>query len=325
MRLYAYRDRYGDERFGVLVVGQLLTGSQLEKRGGLTIDTRLGIGAMLKLEPDWHARLARAAHKAIKAGAPLISPDKRRPSAAINAMDLGEKIVGIGLNYADHAAEGGRVAPERPLMFAKFGNALVGDGDPVIRHQDTHAMDLEVELGVVIGRRARRVSVDRAMDCVAGYVVANDISARDWQGNPQALPEGKKGDGQWLRAKGADTFLPVGPVMVTPDELDPTVGLRLRSWRIPAEGPDAGTAVLMQDGNTANMIHGVGALIAMISESVTLEAGDLIVTGTPAGVGVFRDPPVFLQPGDIVRCEVEGIGTVTNPIIDWTEDQRFEA
>ncbi len=325
MRLYAYRDRYGDERFGVLVGGRLLTGAQMEKRGGLTIDTRLGIGAMLKLEPDWRQRLAKAAHKAIKAGAPLISTDKRRPSAAIDAVDLGEKIVGIGLNYADHAAEGGRAAPERPLMFAKFGNALVGDGDPVIRHADTRAMDLEVELGVVIGRRARRVPVERAMACVAGYVVANDISARDWQGNPQALAEGKKGDGQWLRAKGADTFLPVGPVMVTPDELDPAAGLRLRSWRTPATGPDAGTDVLMQDGNTANMIHGVAALIAMISESVTLEAGDLVITGTPAGVGVFRDPPVFLQPGDFVRCEIEGIGTVTNPIIDWTEDRRFEA
>ena len=324
MRLYAYRDRFGDQRFGVLVSGRLLTGSQLEKRGGLTIDTRLGIGAMIKLEPDWQRRLAQAARRALKAGAPLLDPAKRRPSAAIDAVDLGEKIVGIGLNYADHAAEGGRSAPERPLMFAKFANALVGDWDPVIQHPGTHAMDLEVELGVVIGRRARRVPVERAMACVAGYVVANDISARDWQGNPQALPGGGKGDGQWLRAKGSDTFLPVGPVMATPDEVDPTAGLRLRSWRTPASGPDEGKDVLMQDGNTANMIHGVAALIALISEQVTLEAGDLVITGTPAGVGVFRDPPVFLAPGDIVRCEIDGIGSVTNPIIDWTDDRRFE-
>jgi 2-keto-4-pentenoate hydratase/2-oxohepta-3-ene-1,7-dioic acid hydratase in catechol pathway len=325
MRLYAYRDRFGDERFGVLVGARLLTGAQLEKRGGLTIDTHLGIGDMIKFEPDWQRRLAKAAHRAIKAGAPLLDPAKRQASGAIHAVDLGEKIVGIGLNYADHAAEGGRIAPERPLMFAKFANALVGDGDPVIRHAGTQALDLEVELGVVIGRRARRIPVERAMACVAGYVVANDISARDWQGNPQALPEGKKGDGQWLRAKGADTFLPVGPVMVTADEVDPTAGLRLRSWLTPSRGPDAGTPVLMQDGTTANMIHGVAALIAMVSESVTLEAGDLVITGTPAGVGVFRDPPVFLQAGDVVRCEIDGIGSVSNPIIDWTEDTRFEA
>ena len=325
MRLYAYRDRFGDERFGVLVADKLLTGAQLERRGRLTIDTHLGLGEMLRFEPDWQRRLAKATKRAIAGGAPLIDVDQRRPSAAIGAGDLTEKIVCIGLNYADHVAEGGRAAAERPMMFAKFANALVGDGDPVIAHPGTHALDLEVELGVVIGRRARRVPIERAMECVAGYVVANDISARDWQGNPQALAQGQKGDGQWLRAKGSDTFLPVGPTMVTPDELDPAAGARLRSWRMPASGPDAGTEVLMQDGSTANMIHGVPALIAMVSEQITLEPGDLVITGTPAGVGVFRNPPVFLVPGDVIRCEIEGIGSVANPIVDWTEDPRFEA
>jgi 2-keto-4-pentenoate hydratase/2-oxohepta-3-ene-1,7-dioic acid hydratase in catechol pathway len=150
----------------------------------------------------------------------------------------------------------------------------------------------------------------------------NDVSARDWQGNPQALREGQKGDGQWLRAKGSDTFLPVGPVFVTPDEVDPAVGLRIRSWRIPAEGPDAGSPVLMQDANTTSMLFPVAQLISIISQQVTLRPGDIIATGTPAGVGVFRDPPVFLEPGDRVRCEIEGIGAVENPIVDWTDDQR---
>jgi 2-keto-4-pentenoate hydratase/2-oxohepta-3-ene-1,7-dioic acid hydratase in catechol pathway len=325
MRLYAYRDRVGDERFGVLVDGRLLTGAQLEKRGRLAIDTHLGIGAMLKVEPDWQPALKQATRRALKAGAPLIDPEARRASAAIDAVDLGEKVVCVGLNYGDHAAEGGRSVPDRPLLFAKFANALIGDGDPVVRPEGTHALDLEVELGVVIGRRARRVSEERAMECVAGYVVANDISARDWQGNPQALREGEKGDGQWLRAKGSDTFLPVGPVLVTADEVDPAAGLRLRSWRTPGGGPEPGTAVLMQDGNTADMLFSIPALIRYISSQITLEPGDLVITGTPAGVGVFRDPPVFLEPGDVVRCEIDGIGAVENPIVEWTEDPRFGA
>jgi len=225
------------------------------------------------------------------------------------------KIVCVGLNYRDHAAEGGREAPARPLIFAKFANAIVGDGDPVVRPEGTHALDLEVELGVVIGRRARRVPAGRAMDHVAGFVVVNDISARDWQGNPQALRDGEKGDGQWLRAKGSDTFLPIGSVLVTPDEVDPKAGLRLRSWRADGDG----VVRLMQDGSTADLIHDVPALIAFISAAITLEPGDIIATGTPSGVGVFRDPPVFLEPGDRVRCEIEGIGAVENPVIDWSE------
>jgi 2-keto-4-pentenoate hydratase/2-oxohepta-3-ene-1,7-dioic acid hydratase in catechol pathway len=230
------------------------------------------------------------------------------------------KIVCVGLNYREHASEGGRPAPTRPLLFSKFANALVADGQPIVRPEGSHALDLEVELGVVIGTTARRVSRAEAMDHVAGYVVVNDVSARDWQGIPAALADGEVGDGQWLRAKGSDTFLPMGSVFVTADEIpDPQV-LRVRSWRIPGGGPDAGREVLMQDANTADMIWGVAELIEFISRSITLETGDVIATGTPSGVGVFRDPPVFLEPGDRVRCEIEGIGSVENPVIDWSED-----
>jgi 2-keto-4-pentenoate hydratase/2-oxohepta-3-ene-1,7-dioic acid hydratase in catechol pathway len=226
------------------------------------------------------------------------------------------KIVCIGLNYADHAAEGGRATPERPLVFAKFANAVVADGEAIIRPSGTHALDLEVELGVVIGRRARRVTAAEAPACVAGYLVVNDISARDWQGTKPALREGQRGDGQWLRAKGSDTFLPMGRAFVTADSLDPAAGLRIRSWRIPGSGPDAGSAVLMQDDTTANLIWSVPEIVALISAEITLEPGDVIATGTPAGVGVFRDPPIFLEPGDRVRCEIEGIGRLENPIVE---------
>jgi 2-keto-4-pentenoate hydratase/2-oxohepta-3-ene-1,7-dioic acid hydratase in catechol pathway len=230
------------------------------------------------------------------------------------------KIVCVGLNYRDHVAEGGRPGPVRPLLFAKFPSAVIADGAPIVRPAGTHALDLEVELGVVIGSTTRRVTRASALEHVAGYVVANDVSARDWQGVKPALREGEVGDGQWLRAKSADTFLPIGPVMVPRNEIPDPQGLRLRSWRTPGSGPDAGRAILMQEGSTADMIWGVAELIEYISAAITLEPGDIILTGTPSGVGVFRDPPVFLEPGDRVRCEIDGIGWVENPVIDWSDD-----
>jgi 2,4-didehydro-3-deoxy-L-rhamnonate hydrolase len=256
------------------------------------------------------------------AGAIGLDRSSLRPMPAVEPG----KIVCVGLNYRDHVAEGaGREVPEWPLLFAKFANTVIADGEPIVRPEGTHAVDLEVELGVVIGRRAQRVSLESAAAYVAGYVVVNDVSARDWQGNKAALREGEKGDGQWLRAKGSDTFLPMGPVFVTADELDPSSGIRLRSWRIPGPGqPGAGEPQLMQDGTTADMIFSIQELIAFISRHITLDPGDVIATGTPSGVGVFRDPPVFLEPGDRVRCEIDGIGSVENPVIDWTDVPRQE-
>jgi 2-keto-4-pentenoate hydratase/2-oxohepta-3-ene-1,7-dioic acid hydratase in catechol pathway len=230
------------------------------------------------------------------------------------------KIVCVGLNYREHVAEGGRAGPGRPLIFGKFPNAVVGDGAPIVRPEGTRALDLEVELGVVIGSVARRVRRADALDHVAGYVVVNDVSARDWQGVKPALADGEVGDGQWIRAKSSDTFLPVGSTFVSTDEIPDPQALRLRSWRIPGAGPDAGKAMPMQDGNTADMIWGVAELIEFITAAITLDPGDIIATGTPSGVGVFRDPPVFLEPGDRARCEIDGIGSVENPIIDWSDD-----
>lgn len=229
------------------------------------------------------------------------------------------KIVCVGLNYAEHVAEGGRTGPSRPLLFGKFPSTVIGHGEPIVRPPGTHALDLEVELGVVIGTRARHVRRADALDHVAGFVVVNDISARDWQGVKPALREGEVGDGQWLRAKSSDTFLPVGSDFVTPDEVD-LRGMRLRSWLIPAGADGSGKPVLMQDGNTADMIWGVDELLEFITAAITLEPGDIVATGTPSGVGVFRDPPVFLEPGDRVRCEIDAIGVLENPVVDWSPD-----
>jgi 2-keto-4-pentenoate hydratase/2-oxohepta-3-ene-1,7-dioic acid hydratase in catechol pathway len=252
--------------------------------------------------------------------------------------------VGVGYNYLEHVREQGRERPTRPVLFSMFANAVVGDGEPIRKPAGTHALDLEAELAVVIGRRASRVSPDRALQHVAGYMIANDVTARDWQGQARALRDGEQGDGQWLRAKGSDTFLPLGPWLVTADELGDGRGLAIRSWRTAAAGaatsaaanpapnaatgraaasaansdrePDAGRPFQMQDGNTADLLFGVAELIAIVSREVTLDPGDVIVTGTPSGVGVFREPPVFLEPGDLVRVEVERIGSLTSPVTD---------
>jgi 2-keto-4-pentenoate hydratase/2-oxohepta-3-ene-1,7-dioic acid hydratase in catechol pathway len=204
------------------------------------------------------------------------------------------------------------------MLFAKFGNAIVADGEAIVRPEGTTALDLEVELGVVIGRRARRVEAATAMEHVAGYLVVNDVSARDWQGNRAALREGERGDGQWLRAKGSDTFFPIGPVLATPESVPDPHSLALRSWVLRAAGDGSTDEIPMQDGTTADMVWRLPELIAYISRAITLEPGDILSTGTPAGVGVFRVPPMFLRPGDRVRCEVEGIGTVENPVVEWT-------
>jgi 2-keto-4-pentenoate hydratase/2-oxohepta-3-ene-1,7-dioic acid hydratase in catechol pathway len=300
MRLVSY---LGDEDGGTAV----LVGDRL-------IPVFDGFLTGLDLDPEALEDLRRRA--AVLDGAAGIPLDEVELVAPI---PFPGKIVCVGLNYRDHAAEGGRPPPTRPLLFSKFANAVIGDGEPIVCPEGSHALDLEVELGVVIGTRARRVGRDDALDHVAGYLVLNDVSARDWQGVPAALAEGEVGDGQWLRAKGSDTFLPMGSVLVTADEVPDPQALRLRSWRLPGSGPDDGAEILMQDGTTADMIWGVAELIEFISRAITLEPGDVIATGTPSGVGVFRDPPVFLLPGDRVRCEIDGIGAVENPVIDWLD------
>ena len=308
MRLVAFLDDDGPS-VGLLTAARRVV--RLEAgRGGLD----------LALAEDGYAALTDEAREVARgvAGDPGAG-EPRSGLVAVPAVEFPAKVVCVGLNYAEHVREGGRVGPDRPLLFGKFANAVIGDGERIVRPEGTRALDLEVELGVVIGRRARRVPAARAMAHVAGYVVVNDVSARDWQGVPSALHEGEHGDGQWLRAKGSDTFLPVGADFVSADEVDPAAGLRIRSWRIPGSGPDAGTPLPMQDGTTARMIWPIPELIEFISRQVTLEPGDLIATGTPAGVGVYREPPVFLEPGDRARCHVDGIGTVENPIVDWSD------
>jgi 2-keto-4-pentenoate hydratase/2-oxohepta-3-ene-1,7-dioic acid hydratase in catechol pathway len=206
------------------------------------------------------------------------------------------KIVCVGLNYRDHAEEGGQPLPKAPLLFAKWPNTLVGHGDPIVIPPETTEVDYEAELGVVIGATARRVSEAKALDHVEGYICVNDVSARDLQ----------FGDGQWTRGKSPDTFCPVGPRLVPREEIDDPQRLAIRCVL---------NGQTMQDSSTAQMIFSVAEVIAYASKTITLEPGDLIATGTPAGVGIFRDPKVLLGDGDEVSIEIDGLGTLTNPVV----------
>jgi 2-keto-4-pentenoate hydratase/2-oxohepta-3-ene-1,7-dioic acid hydratase in catechol pathway len=220
------------------------------------------------------------------------------PSAELRMLapiDPG-KIVAIGLNYLDHIRETGMERPERPLVFAKFPSAVIGPGEDIVVDRRICARaDWEVELGVVIGRRLRAASAEEALAGVFGYTVGNDVSARDVQ----------FADGQWVRGKSLDTFCPLGPVVVTADQVRDPQALAI-STRVNGE--------LVQDSNTAEMVFGVGELLSFCSQSFVLEPGDVVLTGTPWGCGEFMQPKRSLQDGDAVACRIEGIGTLSNPV-----------
>ena len=207
------------------------------------------------------------------------------------------KLICIGLNYKDHAAESKMAIPEKPVVFSKFSSAVIAPGEPVVLPATSKQVDYEAELAVVIGRRAKNISADRAYDHVLGYTAFNDVSARDFQ----------FADGQWQRGKSCDTFAPMGQTIVTTDVVpDPQ-----KLWiKLTLNGQT------MQDSNTDQMIFGVARLIEFLSETITLEPGDVIATGTPSGVGFARNPPVFLKPGDEMEVNIEVVGGMNNPVVE---------
>ena len=205
------------------------------------------------------------------------------------------KIVCVGMNYRAHAEEQGREPPDRPVLFAKWATALIGPGEAIRIPAISAAIDHEAELGVVIGERVRGISAADALGAVRGYLCANDVSARDLQ----------RADRQFTRAKSLDTFCPVGPALVPAAEVPDPQALRVRCLV---------NGEVRQDSSTADMVFTVAELIAFASEAITLEPGDLLLTGTPGGVGEFRTPPVYLRDGDEVSVEIEGLGTLTNPV-----------
>jgi len=208
-----------------------------------------------------------------------------------------EKVFCVGMNYVDHCTEQNFPIPEEPLIFSKFSSSVCGpNADVLYNPKLVKKMDFEVELVIVVGKKGKNVSKANAMDYVAGYTVAHDVSARDWQ-----LEKNGK---QWLLGKTMDTFCPIGPAIVTKDGLDPhKLGLRCRL-----------NGDIVQDSNTDQLIFKTETLIEWISALITIKPGDIILTGTPPGVGCFRNPPLWLKAGDVVECEIDGIGVVTNKI-----------
>jgi 2-keto-4-pentenoate hydratase/2-oxohepta-3-ene-1,7-dioic acid hydratase in catechol pathway len=205
------------------------------------------------------------------------------------------KILCVGMNYRAHAEEQNRTPPDHPVLFAKWASALIGPGEAIRLPSISKAIDHEAELAVVIGKRVRGASAESALDSVRGYLCANDVSARDLQ----------RADRQFTRAKSLDTFCPVGPVLVPAADVPDPQALRIRCLV---------NGEVRQDSSTADMVFTVAELIAFASEAITLEPGDLLLTGTPGGVGEFRDPPVYLRDGDEVTVEIEGVGMLTNPV-----------
>ena len=205
------------------------------------------------------------------------------------------KIICLGRNYAEHAKEGGSQKPDKPLLFVKSPNVLNGPYDPILLPRSCGQIDWEVELAVIIGKEGKRIKSNQAYQHIAGFTIMNDVSGRQAQFS----------DSQWYRGKSFDTFAPMGPALVTVDEIENPANLSVTA-RVNGN--------VMQDGNSADMLFDIPTIIAFISQDITLMPGDIICTGTPSGVGIFRDPPVLLKAGDVVECEVQGIGTIRNSI-----------
>jgi 2-keto-4-pentenoate hydratase/2-oxohepta-3-ene-1,7-dioic acid hydratase in catechol pathway len=207
------------------------------------------------------------------------------------------KIIAVGLNYRDHSIESGaKEPPKTPMIFAKFTTSIVGPGDAIVIPAGDPQVDYEAEMAVVIGRKGKAISAGNAFQYVAGYMPLNDVSARAWQ----------FADKQWVRGKSPDTFCPIGPCLITRDEVADPHALAICT-RV--------NGTTLQDSHTSKMIFRVPQLIEFISAGITLEPGDIIATGTPDGVGVFRTPPIFLKPGDIVEVEIQGLGVLRNPVV----------
>lgn len=238
-----------------------------------------------------------AAKSVIDRGGSIIPRDSVKIVAPIYNPD---KVLCVGMNYKDHCEEQNAPVPIEPVIFNKFPSSIIGPTEDLQYPEETQKLDWEVELTVVIGKDAKRVQESDAMNYVFGYTVAHDVSARDWQ-----LEPGKNG-GQWLIGKAMDGFCPLGPAIVMKEDInDPhNLGLRCRV-----------NGVTKQDSNTNQLVHKTAAMVSFISRFMTLRPGDVILTGTPPGVGVFRKPPEYLKRGDVVECEIDGIGKVVNKIV----------
>ncbi|HEY4095400.1 MAG TPA: fumarylacetoacetate hydrolase family protein [Baekduia sp.] len=293
MRLVTYEVSDG-LRAGILVGERVVDAVAAGERAGMAgAEALASTRAIIGLDAAQREALGRAAEEWSDEGLVLASVTLGPP------VPDPDKIICVGLNYLDHATEAQMAVPEWPVLFAKFRNALIGDGQAVEVSDISNEWDYEAELGVVIGRRAADVPIERALEYVAGYMPFNDVSARDVQLRSP----------QWTTGKAIDRTAPCGPALVLADEVPDPQDLALR-LRLNGE--------VLQEVNTSDMLFSVARLIEYISAYITLEPGDILATGTPAGVGFKRDPVVRLKPGDLMETEIDGLGTLTTPIVQRT-------
>ena len=290
MKLVTYKPRASSAQLGAIVDNRVVNLAEVSG-GALPNDMR----AFLELGEEG-LRVARrvATKKAAKESGVALGDVK-----LLAPITNPNKVIAIGLNYLDHIRESNAQTPKIPIMFTKYTSAIIGDGDAI--HWDpneTAKVDWEVELAVVIGKRAYRISEESVFDYVVGYTVCNDVSARDLQS--------ERGD-QWIRGKSMDTFCPLGPCIVTKDEIADPLNLKLRTLV---------NGQTMQDSNTSELLFKIPHLVAYLSRAFTLLPGDVIITGTPPGVGMGKKPPIFLKHGDVVSVEIDGIGKLTNPCVE---------
>lgn len=299
MRVVTYR-KQDTWRSGLVVDGLVVDSAEAAREAGLVEDGRIG---------DWtSSRLVAGAGPekllALGAAAEQLAelPNGRSTNVAVRDALIGppisdpDKIVCLGLNYREHAAEASLEEPEAPMLFAKYRNSLIGPDNPIIIPRASEKVDYEGELAVVIGRQCKEVSEEEALDYVSGYMALNDVSARDLQLKTS----------QWMAGKALDTFAPCGPALVPAVEVEGVQNLDI-STRVNGE--------TVQQANTSMMIFSVRQTISFISSLMTLEPGDIIATGTPSGVGFKRNPPLFLTDGDVVEVDIEGVGTLRNPVV----------
>jgi 2-keto-4-pentenoate hydratase/2-oxohepta-3-ene-1,7-dioic acid hydratase in catechol pathway len=291
MRLVTY-DLDGVFRAGIAIEGRVVDALTAAQAAGLPNDVDWTSNRqIIQAGSDQHTKLEAAARKLPVSDALKIEEARLGPP-----IPDPDKIICLGLNYRSHAQEAGLKVPEVPILFGKYRNALTGPASPIILPKLSREIDYEGELAVVIGRAGRDIAAAEALNYVAGYMVINDVSARDLQMRT----------GQWLSGKTLDTFAPCGPALVV-GEIDDPQALRIVT-RVNGR--------TLQDGQTADMIFPVSVTIAYISQLLTLQPGDILATGTPEGVGFKRNPPIFLQHEDIVEVEIDGLGTLKNPVID---------
>jgi 2-keto-4-pentenoate hydratase/2-oxohepta-3-ene-1,7-dioic acid hydratase in catechol pathway len=282
---------------GVTRIGALTNDGVVDLRAAVT-----GLGISAEFFTD-AAAFFSAGQSALDAAQKILSQAPQHALTPLSQVTLRApvprpgKIIAVGLNYRDHSLEAGAKAlPSTPIIFAKFPTSICGPNDPIVIPHADPQVDYEAELAVVIGRKGKAIRAADALHYVFGYMPLNDVSARTWQ----------FADKQWVRGKSCDTFCPIGPHLTTRDEIPDPHALAIRA-RV--------NGATLQDSNTSKMIFRVPELIEFISESITLEPGDIIATGTPEGVGIFRNPQVLLKPGDVVEIEIENLGILRNPVM----------